>query len=243
MNIINLLNSIKTSLKMSFNYLNQRSNMLNRRSKIMGSVLILILILVLISITKHQQTVVKFNDDLNKSTYKNQSLKERSIPIVQADNENLNITATHIDHALSMNTTILRSLLSTVYQIPTTLTDIRDKLMSFNFEKWVKESNNSFHDTKQQLSQLQLNVKQLIYQKNKVKNVDPILVEKYFTLAGIQGFSDGLRAVLMVSGHPMILALHDTCAVCHGWYLQRMIFSAQSATFQKNQQFVTLQAK
>lgn len=76
--------------------------------------------------------------------------------------------------------------------------------------------------------------------------VDPKTVEAYFQLVAVQGFSDGMRAVIDVDGHEMTLSVNEECPACRGWQLDQMDFAGQTAVFEKKSGdktlFVTLRA-
>lgn len=63
------------------------------------------------------------------------------------------------------------------------------------------------------------------------KAIPPKTIERFFTLAAVQGFSDGLRAIIDIDGHQTALAIGDSCAACHGWRLKKLDFASQSAIF------------
>lgn len=90
-------------------------------------------------------------------------------------------------------------------------------------------------------------LQQVVQQTAQKDWVKPGQVTRYFRLVAIQGFSDGLRAIIDVDGNQAALSLHEVCPVCRGWVLDQMNFSHQSAVFMKtlnNHQklFVKLQA-
>ncbi len=80
---------------------------------------------------------------------------------------------------------------------------------------------------------LQSSVKTIIKQTAQKTWVDPKVVEKYFRLVAIQGFSDGMRTIIDVDGNQMTLSIHEICPACRGWILNSMDFSNQSAVFVK----------
>lgn len=91
---------------------------------------------------------------------------------------------------------------------------------------------------------LQLSVEKVIQQTAKVKFVNPRTVAKQFKLVAVQGFSDGMRAIIDINGNPIALSLNQTCSACHGWILKKMNFSNQTAVFAKGKNlFVKLQVK
>lgn len=77
-------------------------------------------------------------------------------------------------------------------------------------------------------------VQALITQTASTTWVDPKTVEQYFRLVAIQGFSDGMRAIVDVDGNQTTLSLHEHCPACRGWVLQTMDFANQSAVFTKH---------
>lgn len=89
-------------------------------------------------------------------------------------------------------------------------------------------------------------VNEIIAQTAQKTWVDPATVEDYFQLVAVQGFSDGMRAVIDVDGHEMTLSVNEECPVCRGWQLDQMSFAAQTAVFEKKSGdktlFVTLRA-
>ena len=94
---------------------------------------------------------------------------------------------------------------------------------------------------------LQTSIQKIIQQTAKVQFVDPHTVGKYFQLVAVQGFSDGMRAIIDVNGNQTTLSVNEVCPACRGWTLTSMDFSNQTATFEKNDglqdQYVKLQAK
>lgn len=89
-------------------------------------------------------------------------------------------------------------------------------------------------------------VNQIVAQTAQKIWVDPATVKAYFQLVAVQGFSDGMRAVIDVDGHEMTLSISEECPACRGWQLDQMDFAAQTAVFEKKSGdktlFVTLRA-
>lgn len=91
---------------------------------------------------------------------------------------------------------------------------------------------------------LQNDVKTIIHQTAKNVFLDPKTVNQYFQLVAIQGFSDGMRAIIDVDGNQTTLGIHEICPACRGWSLKSMNFIKQTATFEnQHHQFVILHAK
>lgn len=93
---------------------------------------------------------------------------------------------------------------------------------------------------------LQQSVQQIVRQTAKKVWVDPKTVEHYFRLVAVQGFSDGMRAIIDVDGNQTVLSENQPCPVCRGWVLKSMDFTNQSAIFTKKEKdqisYVKLQA-
>ena len=96
------------------------------------------------------------------------------------------------------------------------------------------------------MDSLQSSVQTIVKQTEKKTWVNPKMVEEYFRLVAVQGFSDGMRTIIDVDGNQTTLSIHEICPACRGWVLQNMNFSNQSAVFAKQgdgqQQYVKLQA-
>jgi mRNA-degrading endonuclease HigB of HigAB toxin-antitoxin module len=96
------------------------------------------------------------------------------------------------------------------------------------------------------MNHLQGSLKTIMKQTAKKTWVNPQTVEQSFRLVAVQGFSDGMRAIINVSGNQMTLSTHEISPACQGWVLQSMDFSNQSAVFAKQTKdqrlFVKLQA-
>jgi|GEM_PF-1964249 mRNA-degrading endonuclease HigB of HigAB toxin-antitoxin module len=96
------------------------------------------------------------------------------------------------------------------------------------------------------MNHLQGSLKTIMKQTAKKTWVNPKTVEQSFRLVAVQGFSDGMRAIINVSGNQMTLSTHEISPACQGWVLQTMDFSNQSAVFAKQTKdqrlFVKLQA-
>jgi len=98
-----------------------------------------------------------------------------------------------------------------------------------------------------QMSHLQQSIEKMTQHTVQKTWMTPKSVERYFRLVAIQGFSDGMHAIIEVDGHQTALSAQQICPVCRGWVLQRMNFAAQNAVFSKHIGsrilYVKLQAK
>ena len=83
------------------------------------------------------------------------------------------------------------------------------------------------------LDTINQSVNQIVAQTAQKSWVDPSTVQAYFQLVAVQGFSDGMRAVIDVDGHQMTLSDDEICPACRGWQLDHMDFSTQTAVFKK----------
>ena len=83
------------------------------------------------------------------------------------------------------------------------------------------------------LDTINQSVNQIVAQTAQETWVDPVTVQAYFQLVAVQGFSDGMRAVIDVDGHEMTLSDDEICPACRGWQLDHMDFSTQTAVFKK----------
>lgn len=94
------------------------------------------------------------------------------------------------------------------------------------------------------MNNLQDDVKTIIHQTAKKVFLNPKVVNHYFQLVAIQGFSDGMRAIIDIDGNQTTLGINEVCPACRGWSLTSMDFTKQTATFEnQHHQFVVLQAK
>ena len=94
------------------------------------------------------------------------------------------------------------------------------------------------------VDKLQDDVSTIIAQHQKKVFVNPQTVANHFQLVAIQGFSDGMRAIIDVDGNQTTLGIKESCPVCRGWVIQSMDFTKQSAVFENGHaQWLTLQAK
>lgn len=80
---------------------------------------------------------------------------------------------------------------------------------------------------------LQDSVQKILKQSKGKQWVNASVVERYFRLVAVQGFSDGMRAIIDVDGNEAALSKNEICPACHGWTLRRMDFSEQTAVFFK----------
>lgn len=85
------------------------------------------------------------------------------------------------------------------------------------------------------IDDLHKQIQKIIQQTSQEQFVNPETVERYFRLAAVQGFSDGMRAVIDVDDNQTVLSINEVCPACHGWLLKRLDFANQSAVFEKNQ--------
>ena len=83
------------------------------------------------------------------------------------------------------------------------------------------------------MNNLQDSVQKVIAQTAEKTWVDPTTVQKYFRLVAVQGFSDGMRAIIDIDGNQTTLTTNEICPACRGWVLQKMSFANQSAVFSK----------
>lgn len=102
------------------------------------------------------------------------------------------------------------------------------------------------HTLLTKVTRLQYTLQKIAKRTTKKMWMTPNTVERYFRLVAVQGFSDGMRAIIDVNGHQTVLSPHEICPACRGWVLQHMDFANQSAVFSKqgNKQtfYVTLRA-
>lgn len=90
---------------------------------------------------------------------------------------------------------------------------------------------------------LQDSVQQIVKQTAKKTWVNPQTVNQYFRLVAVQGFSDGMRAIIDVDGNQTTLSANEICPACRGWTLQSMDFANQAAVFSKQANKQTLYVK
>ncbi len=93
------------------------------------------------------------------------------------------------------------------------------------------------------INHLQQSMQLIVNQTAKQSWVAPGLVEKYFRLAAIQGFSDGMRAIIDVDGNQTVLSINESCPACRSWRLKTLDFTNQSAVFSKQVSKQTLYVK
>lgn len=84
------------------------------------------------------------------------------------------------------------------------------------------------------INNLQSSLKKMIQQTEKKIWINPQTVERYFRLVAIQGFSDGMRAIVDVDGNQTTLSVEQICPACRGWVLHSIDFSHQNAVFLKH---------
>jgi flagellar basal body-associated protein FliL len=87
---------------------------------------------------------------------------------------------------------------------------------------------------------IQNSVQTIIKQTAKKIWVNPQTIRQYFRLVAVQGFSDGMRAIIDVDGNQATLSVNETCPACRGWALQSMDFANQTAVFSKQANHQTL---
>ena len=90
-------------------------------------------------------------------------------------------------------------------------------------------------DTKlqRQMSHLQQSIERIAQQTEQKTWVNPKSVEPYFRLVAVQGFSDGMRAIIDIDGNQTTLSIKQICPACRSWVLQSMNFAQQQAVFSK----------
>lgn len=93
------------------------------------------------------------------------------------------------------------------------------------------------------INNLQQSMQLIVNQTAKQSWVNPGIVEKYFRLAAIQGFSDGMRAIIDVGGNQTVLSVNESCPACRDWRLKSLDFTNQSAVFSKQVLKQTLYVK
>ncbi|MCP4475506.1 MAG: hypothetical protein GY821_13270 [Gammaproteobacteria bacterium] len=128
-----------------------------------------------------------------------------------------------VNHALQQQLTGLQKAIATLTQ---------------QVEAMQTAQQRQYHDqnlTLAQLPQLKILLQQFAQQQTTVQWLKANQLTYYFHLVAVQGFSDGLRAVLDIGGHQTTVAIHESCAACHGWQLQKLDFTHQRALFTKNQ--------
>lgn len=86
-------------------------------------------------------------------------------------------------------------------------------------------------------------VQRILQQASEKHWVGPQAVQHYFQLAAVQGFSDGMRAIIDIDGNQTALSVNETCPACCGWTLKSMDFSNQTAIFYKEKNNVLFLVK
>ncbi len=118
------------------------------------------------------------------------------------------------------------------------LQQLQSTMTSLASQHEVKQLQQQFNQPNQALlgkvNSLQGWVQEILQQTAVKRWIDPSVVGQYFHLEAVQGFSDGMRAIIDIDGNQTALSVNEICPACRGWRLKSMDFSNQSAVFYKN---------
>ncbi len=238
--------------RMTYRFAKFRYRQLNKRQRIVLFSCISIIALLLISLsfipspakTKKIKTA-KLNT--NYSVFEKKAIKPvNTVAAKNAPNlKNLkNISSTNDINALDNNTRLqaqfdqLKSLSNLQFKrVQNKLQSLQSNMSSLASQQDVRALQQSVAAPNKALlgkvDHLQNSVQTIIKQTAKKTWVNSKTVEQYFRLVAIQGFSDGMRAIIDVDGNQTVLSSREICPVCRGWILQSMDFTNQNAVFAK----------
>lgn len=124
-----------------------------------------------------------------------------------------------------------------IYALQSQLQHIEDNLNRLASHDDIQQLQNELTQPNQfvtsKLNNLQNTIKKIADQTAQKTWIDPKKIEHYFHLVAIQGFSDGMRAIIDIDENQATLGFQETCPACHGWVLKTMNFQQQSAIFYK----------
>ncbi len=225
--------------KAVYHYVKTRYQSLNRtlnRKQRIGFVLsvgLILLTLVIFSVSHHAHKV------LPKSTYpihfehKTDSVDKLNNKLTLSDmNQERTVKwqsqLNQLEAATNQQYRLLKTQLQTIRSNMDSLASQRDVLQ---LQQTMGKPNKALLN---KVVSLQQSVQKIVQQTAKKVWINPRSVERYFRLVAIQGFSDGMRAIIDVDGHQTALSRREICPACRGWVLQRLDFANQSAVFSKH---------
>lgn len=242
--IIEKINLIKVKISMLYSKVCQFYFRLTKKQRF-GLVLagIVVLLLLVIGFSKSSSARVKYGFNKSSPVYfekkpridhrLQQALEESKLKMLRTAN-------LHDGDRLKAQIDGLQSVLNQQYMaMKNQLAGIAGSLSSLSTQQAVNvdQLKQSVSKPNKQLldsvSDLQSTLEKIVNQTQKMIWVTPESVERYFKLVAVQGFSDGMRAIIDVNGNEAALSQNEICPACRGWVLQSMDFTNQSAVFKR----------
>lgn len=229
---------IKLKLRLIYQFAKTTYQKLNKQQRIALSIVVGLILLLLIVIG-----LSSGSDIAKKPTSKNsypvrfetQSPNKQKNKIT-INPENSNVSSKNINFQAQLNQ--LKAISNVQYAaVKDQLQAIQSSMSSLASQQDVQQLKQNVSAPNEQLlgkvNSLQNSVQKIIKQTEKKTWVTPQSVERYFRLVAVQGFSDGMRAIIDVDGNQTTLSVEQICPACRGWVLHSMNFASQSAIFSK----------
>jgi mRNA-degrading endonuclease HigB of HigAB toxin-antitoxin module len=238
---ISVENKITATLKQHSLKIKSYYKKLTKRQRMLIFPIIGILLLLILSFSIFHTAKKSAPMNTHSITFQKPSMilnHQRNNSIKQIPIASFHPTNTREDNALTNQIKQLKSLSNKQIQA------LQSQLQAIKINLSTLASQGDMQQLQQALSQpnpalaskidrLQKAIQKLAAQTTKKTWVDPKQIEHYFRLIAIQGFSDGMRAIIDVNGNQTTLSVNEICPACRGWVLKKMNFDQQQAVFYK----------
>ncbi len=213
---------------------------INKKQRIVLSIIVVGLILLLFIVIGLSSGTDIVKKPTSKNSYpvhfETQPLSKPQNKIT-VDPENSNLAANNVKFQAQLDQ--LKAFSNAQYAaVKGQLQAIQSSMSSLASQQDVQQLKQTVSAPDEQLlgkvNSLQSSVQKIIKQTKKKTWATPQSVERYFRLVAVQGFSDGMRAIIDVNGNQTTLSVKQICPACRGWELQSMNFTNQSAVFSKH---------
>ncbi len=232
--LLKIKHQIITKLRTTYEFAKLHYQRLSKRQRIV--LLTIIGVIVLLSIAmclSHSPEKTKLNAGYpvfaTKKAATSKQLNNSNIPLAPNTNNNAKLQV-QLGQLKSLSNQQFKTVQDKLQTIQTNMSSLASQQDVQQLQQTVAEPNKTLLG---KVDHLQNSVQTIIKQTAKKTWVNTKTVELYFRLAAVQGFSDGMRAIIDVDGNQTALSSREICPVCRGWILQSMDFANQSAVFAK----------
>jgi hypothetical protein len=201
---------IITKMNSAYQFTNFYYQKLNKRQRrVLSAIGFILLLVVLMAVgslfIKHQSNAdypVQFQ---TKATVKNVLPSKPSSPTVVGNDMKLQNQLDALKVSSSQQFQAMQEQLQMIQSSLSSLPSFQD------IQQWQLQSDEPNKALLNKVSDLQNTMQKIVKQTAEKIWVNPKVVEKYFRLIAVQGFSDGMRAIVDIDGNQTTLSVHELC--------------------------------